>query len=119
MGLAFVLERGLSGLAVTRFPLAKHTGLAHTFATTADRRMAGRILMVECALAAAGMIAVGGFIGLTMATVALIVFWRYRVTAGKEFGGLSGDLAGWFLQRVELWMLAALVACQLLEAKFL
>lgn len=119
MGPAFVLERGLSGLAVTRFPLAKNTGLAHTFATAADRRTAGRILMLECALAAAGMIAVGGFTGLVMAAVALVVFWHYRVTADRQFGGLSGDLAGWFLQRAELWMLGALAACQLLEAKLL
>ena len=119
MGLAFVLERGLSGLAVTRFPLAKNTGLAHTFATAADRRMASRVLMLECALAGAGMISVGGVTGLVMAAVGLLVFWSCRVTADKQFGGLSGDLAGWFLQRAELWMLGALVACQLVEAKFL
>ena len=119
MGLAFVLERGLSGLAVTRFPLAKDTGLAHTFATAADRRMASRILMLECALAGAGMIYVGGPTGLVMAAAGLLVFWRYRVTADRQFGGLSGDLAGWFLQRAELWMLAALVACQMVEANFL
>ena len=119
MGLAFVLERALSGVAVTRFPLAKNTGLAHTFATAADRRMASRILMLESALAGAGMIALGGFTGLAMAGVGLIVFWHYRIVADKQFGGLSGDLAGWFLQRAQLWMLGALEACQLLEAKFL
>ena len=115
MGLAFVLERGLSGLAVARFPLAKSTGLAHTFATAADRRTAGRVLMIECALAGAGMIALGGFTGLAMGLTGLAVFWRYRITADRQFGGLSGDLAGWFLQRAELWMLGALVACQLAE----
>ncbi len=119
MGLAFVLERALSGLAVTRFPLAKNTGLAHTFATAADRRTASRVLMLECALSGAGMIAVGGVAGLVMAAVGLLVFWRYRVMADKQFGGLSGDLAGWFLQTAELWMLGALAVCQLLEAKFL
>lgn len=119
MALAFVLERGLSGLSVTRFALARDTGLAHTFATGADRRMAGRILMLECALAASGMIVLGGIAGGAMALTALIVFRRYRVTADREFGGLSGDLAGWFLQRAELWMLGALTACQLLEGKFL
>ena len=31
MGLGFVLERALSGFAVAAFPLAKDTGLAHTF----------------------------------------------------------------------------------------
>lgn len=117
MGLAFVLERGLSGLAITRFPLAKNTGLAHTFATAADRRTAGRVLAAECVLAGAGMAAAGGGAGLIMALAGLAVFWRYRVVADREFGGLSGDLAGWFLQRAELWMLGALVACQLLEAK--
>jgi len=119
MGLAFVLERALSGLAVTRFSLAKNTGLAHTFATAADRRTASRALMLECALSAAGMIAVGGITGLVMAAVGLLVFWRYRVVADRQFGGLSGDLAGWFLQTAELWMLGTLAACQLVEAKFL
>ena len=119
MGLAFVLERGLSGLAITRFPLAKNTGLAHAFATAADRRRAGRVLMLECALATAGMIAVGGVAGLVTVAAALLVFWRYRIVADRQFGGLSGDLAGWFLQRSELWMLGAFVVCQLIEGKLL
>ena len=117
MGLAFVLERSLSGLAITRFPLAKKTGLAHTFATAADRRRAGRVLLGECVLAAAGMTALGGVPGGVMAAVALLVFWNYRRVADRQFGGLSGDLAGWFLQRCELGMLGALVFCQLLEGK--
>ena len=37
--------------------------------------------------------------------------------AVKKFGGISGDLAGWFLQKAEFWMLAAMVACQCLEGK--
>ena len=119
MGLGFVLERGLSGLAIARFPLAKNTGLAHTFATAADRTTAGRILMAVCALTAAAMIALGGAAGGLMVLAALLVFWCYRVTADRQFGGLSGDLAGWFLQRAELWMLGALVLCQLVEARFL
>ena len=31
----------------------------------------------------------------------------------REFGGITGDLAGWFLQRAELWMLGALVLSQI------
>lgn len=119
MGLAFVLERGLSGLAIARFPLAKSTGLAHTFATSADRIAAGRVLIVICVLAGAGMIALGGIAGGVMVLAALLVLWHYRVTADRQFGGLSGDLAGWFLQRSELWMLGVLVTCQLIEGKLL
>ena len=51
-----------------------------------------------------------------MLAAALAVFWHYARTAQKEFGGISGDLAGWFLVRAELWMLAALVLCQHGEA---
>ena len=115
MGLAFVLERALSGLAVSRFPLARNTGLAHTFATAADRKAVGRILLALCLLTGGGMVAVGGWIGVAMLAAGLFAFWRYRVTADRQFGGISGDLAGWFLQRAELWMLAALVACQLVR----
>lgn len=113
MTLAFVLERALSGLSISRFPLAKKTGLAHTFAAAADRKRVGRILLAVCALAGAGMIAVGGVTGGVMLAAALAAFLRYRMTADRQFGGISGDLAGWFLQRAELWMLAALAGCQI------
>ena len=50
MGTAFTLERALSGLAVTSFPLAKNTGLAHTFATAADRRRVRGVLVAASLL---------------------------------------------------------------------
>ena len=46
---------------------------------------------------------------LLLALAALAVLWRYRTVAAKQFGGITGDLAGWFLQRAELVMLAALL----------
>lgn len=112
MSLAFLLERELSGLAVSRFPLAKNTGLAHTFATAADRKIVGRVLLASAVLTGVAMLAVGGGAGAAMVLGCLAVFWRYRVVAERQFGGVSGDLAGWFLQKAEIWMLAVLVACQ-------
>ena len=107
--LALVGERALSGLAVAAFPLAKNTGLAHTFATAADRTTVRRVLMVLAALLSAALLALGGW---ALVLAALLVFARYHVVSGKQFGGITGDLAGWFLQKAELWMLAALCACQ-------
>ena len=115
MSLAFLLERALSGLAVSFFPLAKDTGLVHTFATTADKKRVGQILLAVCIVLGACMVWLGGVAGAVMLAVGLLVFWRYRVVADKEFGGISGDLAGWFLQKAELWMLAALAACQIVQ----
>ena len=36
----------------------------------------------------------------------------YRVVSRREFGGITGDLAGWFLQLCELLGLLAVVILQ-------
>ena len=107
--LALVLERALSGLAVAAFPMAKNTGLAHTFASAADRKTVRSVLFGLTLALCAALTALGGW-GLALAAV--LVFVRYYVVSKKQFGGITGDLAGWFLQKAELWMLAALCACQ-------
>ena len=94
--LALVLERALSGLAVASFPMAKNTGLAHTFATAADRTTVRRVLMVLAALLSAALLALGGW---ALVLAALLVFARYHVVSGKQFGGITGDLAGWFCRK--------------------
>lgn len=112
--LAFCLSRSLSGLAIAAFPLAKNTGLAHTFAQAADERAARRFLAGLSALLCLGLF-LCGWQGVVMAAAALGVFAYYRRMARTQFGGLSGDLAGWFLQTAELWMLGALVFSQYVE----
>ena len=113
--LSFCLSRSLSGLAVAAFPLAKDTGLAHTFAAAADKRAVTMILTILSAalILAMGMLGVGAS-GWLATVAALLVFAYYRAMARRQFGGLSGDLAGWFLQTAELWMLAALELAALL-----
>ena len=66
-------------------------------------------LAVLCAMLAVGLTALGGW---ALVLAAGCVFARYYVVAKKQFGGVTGDLAGWFLQKCEIWMLAALAACQ-------
>ena len=107
--LALVGERALSGLAVAAFPLAKNTGLAHTFATAADRQRVRRVLAALAAVLAAALAVLGGW---ALVLAAAVVFARSYRVATKQFGGTTGDLAGWFLQKCEIWMLAALAACQ-------
>ena len=112
VGLGFVLSRTLSALALTAFPLAPGSGLARSFAETADRARVRTGLTVLAAVLAAGMIRLGGW---SMVLAAGTVFAYYRRMAEKQFGGVSGDLAGWFLQTAELWMLLALCLTESLE----
>lgn len=111
----FCLSRSLSGLAVASFPMAKNTGLAHTFAAAADQKrvrwVLGGLSLVLVVLLCLGWRMMGAWTSLA----ALGVFFWYRRMAVQEFGGLSGDLAGWFLQTAELWMMGTMVLCQYVE----
>lgn len=104
--LALVLERALSGFAVAAFSLAKDTGLAHTFATAADKQTVRRFL---CGLSALLILALTALGGGGLAAVALLALWRYDFVAKKQFGGITGDLAGYFLQLNEIIILLASV----------
>lgn len=121
-GCSFVISRCLSALAVCLFPLSKETGLAHTFQSSADRKKCTAILTAELILTATGMMGAGllldGMRGTTAAALMLTCAGGHwlclKKTAQKKFGGLSGDLNGWFLQKAELWMLGALVLAKIL-----
>ena len=113
--LSFCFSRTLSGLAVAAFPLAKDTGLAHTFASAADKRRVTAILTVLSVALVLVMGFVGnGLTGWLAASASLLAFVYYRRMSVREFGGISGDLAGWFLQTAELWMLAGMELAALL-----
>jgi len=113
--LMFSLSRTLSALAVVSFPLAKDTGLAHAFAAAADKRKLRIFLSLLAVLLAVGM-CLRRPDGAAAVLSALWVFVYYNGMAKKQFGGLSGDLAGWFLQTAELWMLGAACMVQYMEA---
>ena len=115
MQLAFILERAISGWAVAALPLAKHSGLAYAFSAAADRGRVKAVLTGVILLSAMALVGFGGAAGWAMLAAALAALWRYTVVSRRDFGGITGDLAGWFLQSCELWMLAALVAVRLLE----
>lgn len=89
--LALTLERAFSGLAVASFPMAKNTGLAHTFAEAADRITVRRVLIIYTVVLGAAMLVLGGWAAVL---AALLVFWRYYAVSKKQFGGITGDLAG-------------------------
>ena len=112
--LIYCLSRSLSGLAVTTFKPSKKSGLAYMFSQAADKKRASLILGIMAVLYMLGLVFAAGLSGIAAAGAALIVYAYYYHTAMKQFGGLSGDLAGWFLQKCEFWMAAALYAAGLL-----
>lgn len=115
-GLGFVLSRALSGAALTALPIAEGSSLARTFADAADKWRTGAILAAVTGVCLAGIYLHGGramFFAETCA--ALVIAIHYADTSRRQFGGLSGDLAGWFLVKTEFWTLAALVITPYVE----
>lgn len=112
MCLAFVLERALSGLAAVNFRGARSGGMLAAFREPAKKRPVTIALILIAAASAAGMAAVWVLGAVVCACAAVLVFiWYYHV-AMKEFGGTTGDLAGWFLQNCELAMLLVMAAAE-------
>lgn len=110
--LGFVLSRCLSGLSVVAFPAAGGTGLLSTFKASAEKRLSAAVLLVLFLLVCILMAVLLPLAGVLLPLAALLCFAALYRTARRAFGGMSGDLAGWFLQLCELSMLAALVLIQ-------
>lgn len=115
MAVSFLLSRTLSGLAIATLPLARNSGLAHTFVSAAHRGRVQVVLSLAALVESAVLLWLGGLSALAILGAALLCLWHYSRTAKKHFGGVSGDLAGWFLQKAEFWMLCALVLSQYVE----
>lgn len=110
----FILSRTLSGLSVVTFPQAKKDGLAATFAENAAKKtvkiVLGSYLIVLCGV----LIVTSKGVGIAAAAAAGAVFFYYYRMSLKDFGGITGDLAGYFLQMCEIWVAAAAVGADIL-----
>ena len=102
MAVAFALSRALSGLALSTFPKANKSGSLSMFSDAAQKKiLLGTLTLWILACGAAALWlnpVIGGIMLLTQAAV----FWYYHHVAMKEFGGTTGDIAGFFVQVCEL-----------------
>ena len=113
----FVVSRSLSGLSVVSFPKMKKEGTVADFSKKAETGRIRVTLICYLVLAIAGMFILNPLYGAAATAGALLTFgWYYRM-AMKNFGGINGDLAGWFLSNCELVMPLFMVAAHLIAAK--
>ena len=99
-------ERVFSGLSVVMFPSAKNNGLAAAFSQASEKRLDKKILLLSLVLLAVLAFGIWGVQGLEVYGVCLVLqgvlFAWYDKWSKKNFGGITGDLAGFFLQAEEL-----------------
>lgn len=110
MGGVFFVSRCLSGISVTFFDKAKKDGMVYTESKTGNKSVVGTVLIVELIIVCGLMI----FLNFCWGTLGALAglggsFLYYYVMSKKEFGGITGDLAGFFVCVGELSALVVMV----------
>lgn len=109
LSVGYIYSRALSGLGITSLKCAKNSGLAATFSSMSDKNTAGIILGIIALFAAVSMVYINIALGIAAVAAGVIMFVIYRCVSYMKFGGITGDLAGFFLQMCELMMAAAVL----------
>lgn len=103
---AFVLSRCLSGLCAVTMPNARRAGMLCAFTAGVERKRAVAALALVLLADGALLLFLSPVVGGAVLACALASVLYYRRMAMGEFGGVTGDTSGFFLQVCELAMLA-------------
>jgi len=112
LSVGFVLSRSLSGFSVVTFPLAKNSGLAAAFSESAQKSKVKITMLCYIVICTILMVWINVWLACAAVVAAGGVFLYYRYVCDKEFGGMTGDLCGYFLQLCELGMAFAVILTQ-------
>lgn len=105
----FFLSRTLSGIGVVSLRCAKTNGMLYQFASEAHRRVVLTALYLQLVLCVGLMLAVSVKTGALACAAAGLTYAYYRQKSYREVGGITGDLAGYFVTLCE-GVMAVLVA---------
>ena len=116
LALGPALSRSLSGFFAVTLPNARGTGLLATFTGPMDAAKARGVLAIWVVAVAAAMLWLSPLTGGAALLGAGLACLYYRIMSQTQFGGVTGDLAGFFLQTCELAMVLSAVLVQKVEA---
>ena len=115
MALTPVLSRSLSGLAAVTQPNARGSGLLATFTAPMDCAKARVVLAVWIGSCAIAMVCLSPLTGGAAVLAAAGSFFYYIAMSRRQFGGVTCDLAGYFLQVCECAMVLLAALAQRVE----
>jgi adenosylcobinamide-GDP ribazoletransferase len=106
------LSRTLGGWATVSWPNAKPDGLSRTFSDSAQKRPV-QVWLILWTLGILGFAAYMDWMSAAaMLLVAVLIMVYTRRMAVIQFGGVTGDIVGYFIQVSELAMLTGLLVVQ-------
>ena len=99
--LSFVLSRIFSAFAAVNFKCAKNDGTLYTFSSSAAKKITNAVLVFEWLLCAFAMVYLSPISGSCMLVLFVLFFACFKLMVLKKFGGVTGDLCGWFVCMAE------------------
>lgn len=105
--IGFALARCLSGIGVVTLPSARGDGMLFEAANHAQGRIVKGTLLVQGGICMAGMLWISWKIGIAVVVAAFVSYYYYEYRSKKEFGGITGDTAGYFVVICETAMVVA------------
>lgn len=101
-GFGFFMSRALSGISVMYFKPAKKSGMLSTESDTNGKNVVKISLILQLLLCFGISLYVSRVYGLVAMAMELLTFIYYWYMSRKQFGGITGDLAGFFVTVSEL-----------------
>lgn len=102
LAISFVISRCLSGMSLVWFQEAKREGLLYALSSAAHKKTVRVVLTLILGGCFICLILISPVIGAVMALASMWVWTYYYYMARKQFGGITGNLAGYFLCLCEL-----------------
>ncbi len=103
-----VFSRTLQPMMLYFFPFAKEGGLANMYGGELKQSF-GFILLTVFVIACVGIFMIAGIRALIIPGIALLYYLFYYFSVKKNFGGITGDLLGAYLEVTEMLMIGALL----------
>ena len=100
--LTFIQSRALSGIAAVIFRCAKDSGTLRQLSKPAHKAITIAVEIFFVLLTCTAMLIINLICGIGAVVGATLTFLYYRIFSYKMFDGITGDLAGYFLQLCEL-----------------
>lgn len=116
-GLIFVVSRTLSGFAAVTLKNAKGDGILYSFTKASYRKSVIVLLSVIFSVCILLIFFLSPLHGFAVTVSGILIFCIYKKFAYRNFGGITGDLEGYFLQICEIGMPAAAVFIPLIWGK--
>ncbi|MDO5292997.1 MAG: adenosylcobinamide-GDP ribazoletransferase [bacterium] len=109
VSIGFIISRAYSSMAFVWFQPAKQEGTFYQFAKSANKKAIAVTQCIILFICTITNILINPFVGSVIFLSTLLTFLYYKRMANKFFGGVTGDLAGYFLQICELIIIMLVV----------